>query len=375
MKALWVFGALLSSTNAVASQESWTVAATPVAAVPYTGDDEASVFHRVSGVLRAPAGELIVADGASKEIRVFSESGTHVRSFGGLGDGPREFRALSWIEWCGGNSIVAFDQVRFRITQWSIEGELVDEFVVEGPTPRSPPLAVSCDRGGQLVAIGWPDISAVDEAGPYRGTVPVGTVGDGGRRGELLVRVPGSERLRTENNDRPHPFGRATTVRYHAGRVYIGTADSLAFSVVSPGQPQIEIAVSGEGVVLTRDRTLRWIDVYLEAAGAPQEQRASLRTQFLDSEWMPETAPAYAGFLLDESGRIWVEPLRVPWDGTETSADWLVLDADGRIVARCSIPLELTVFGVDDAELFGVSVDPDTGIETPVVMRVIENPG
>lgn len=359
-------------TSTARAQESWTVAATPLAAVAASGgDDLVRSFDQVRGVLRGPNGEMIVADGSSSEIRVFSRSGEHLRSFAGMGDGPREFRYLAWIDWCGGEEIVAYDEVRFRITRWSLMGDLVDEFLVEGPTPRSAARAVACGRDGEMVVIGWPDVTAVDGPGPYRGTVPVATVGDRGERGRLLARVPGSERLRTERNDRPHPFGRPTVMRAFSGSVYIGTADSVAFSVIPlEGEPR-NIAFSSRDFSLTEERALRWIDSYLEAADAPEEQRATLRIDFLRSEWMPDSPPAYASFLIDDRGHIWVEPMRVAWDGSETTVDWLVLDREGQLVATCVLPLGLQVFSVTNSQLTGVLVDADTGVETPVALEIV----
>lgn len=52
--------------------------------------DGPELFGQIAGLALGEDGEVFVLDGQAAEVRVFSEDGTHLRSFGGEGEGPGE---------------------------------------------------------------------------------------------------------------------------------------------------------------------------------------------------------------------------------------------------------------------------------------------
>jgi hypothetical protein len=69
---------------------------------------------------------VLVADGQAKELRVYDASGVHVRTFGGSGDGPGEFNALSGLAGLAGDTIWAWDDQAARLTSFLTNGELIE---------------------------------------------------------------------------------------------------------------------------------------------------------------------------------------------------------------------------------------------------------
>lgn len=358
------------------SQAQWRLSADPTVLIGSTDGPSSETFHLVRGAVTAPNGMIVVADGGSRELRVFTSAGRFVRSFGRRGDGPREFREIGWIEMCGGRAIVAFDLIRHRITKWDTEGSLLDEFAVEGPAEGGlPPYRVACGPSGTFVVLGWPEaVRTALPVGPYRPTVAVAVADERGRRQRLIGEFPGAERIRTENTDRPHPFGKSTTVRMGVGGVYVGTADSFAIDL---------IAENGERHTFGRDRPLtritrrlreQWVDGYLTRF--PPEQRAALRRSLLDSEyseWIPAVAPAYAGFEVDRLGYVWVAPYVFVDPDRDVSVEWSVFDPSGELVATVMVSANFRPTEIAEDHLLGVIRD-SMGVERVAKYTLIREP-
>ena len=79
-------------------------------------------FGRVNAVALGPDETVYVADGLNSEIRVFGFNGAHVRTFGGQGEGPGEFRSIYSIAWVG-DRLLTFDPPQGRIGEFSVGGE------------------------------------------------------------------------------------------------------------------------------------------------------------------------------------------------------------------------------------------------------------
>lgn len=101
----------------------WSLSAAP--AVTIGGDGAPSTeFSRIAGAVRLTKGEMVVADGATQQLRLFDSQGRFLRSFGRGGSGPGEFRSLNWMG-RSGDTVFVYDSRLRRIT-----------FVTFGHEPR-----------------------------------------------------------------------------------------------------------------------------------------------------------------------------------------------------------------------------------------------
>ena len=313
-------------------------------------------FHDIRGAVTAVNGMIVVADGGSSELRVFSGAGEFLGAFGRAGDGPREFRRIAWIDMCGGEAVVAYDSRRHRITKWDTDGSLLDEFAVEGPGTALPPYRVSCGPSGTFAVIGWPDIFGVSlDLGPYRPNVAIGITDGRGRFERVIGEFPGQERIRTANNDRPHPFGKSTMVRMGASGVYVATADSFAIDLVSTDGEHRTFGRDYAVTPLSRGMREQWVDAYLERA--PAEQRPSLKRSLLESEWLPTVPPAYADLRIDRLGFLWASPYVIGNPGIAASVEWSVFDPGGMFVATVMVPSHFRPTEIGGDYVLGVSTD------------------
>ena len=96
---------------------------------------EELLFDGIVSVVRDDEGNLVIADNGAAEIRVFDAEGSHLRSFGGRGEGPGEFQALvgAWPLPDGG--IVAADRRFQRISRFDSQGMLLGTGILSGWMP------------------------------------------------------------------------------------------------------------------------------------------------------------------------------------------------------------------------------------------------
>jgi hypothetical protein len=113
-----------------------TLAADTVASIGGAYGEGAHALTKVTAViiLNEAPGTIAVADGASAEVRLFDVTGAHVRTVGGRGEGPGEFRwirRLSQVE----HGIAVWDNVLGRLTILRNDGSL-DVARITVPLPR-----------------------------------------------------------------------------------------------------------------------------------------------------------------------------------------------------------------------------------------------
>jgi hypothetical protein len=79
-------------------------------------------FQNVVSVLPLSSGDLVVSDGGAQELTLYAPDGTFVRRWGGKGDGPGEFRALSHVYAGTRDSIMAEDGRTARVSVFDSAG-------------------------------------------------------------------------------------------------------------------------------------------------------------------------------------------------------------------------------------------------------------
>jgi hypothetical protein len=117
-------------------------------------------FSNIGAVWVAPAGEIWVAEGGDREIRVYDDAGTLVRTYGREGDGPGEFTRIDDFGLVGDTLWVADGSAR-RLTLFDVhEGEVLGTVTarVEVPLGQVGPMTRNLTLfprelrpGGQIV--------------------------------------------------------------------------------------------------------------------------------------------------------------------------------------------------------------------------------
>jgi hypothetical protein len=100
----------------------FAAAAEPDLEIGVLEGDDRLMFEQVVDVLRLGGGEIAVSDRQAARISVFSSEGTPLRSWGGTGDGPGEFRRLSRLYPGPGDSLFALDARDDRVSLFDRDG-------------------------------------------------------------------------------------------------------------------------------------------------------------------------------------------------------------------------------------------------------------
>ncbi|TVP59446.1 MAG: hypothetical protein EA351_01530 [Gemmatimonadales bacterium] len=342
----------------VEAQATWEVSDRPALVIGTEAGPPFSVFHDIRGVVTAEDTLVVVADGESRELRIFNSSGDFVEAFGGRGDGPREFRAIDWVDRCGDAAIVVYDLYRRRVTKWDAQGILLDGFNVESTEPSRPAYALSCGPSEGFAVVGWPDVLSYRVGqGPYRPDTNVGIVGPDGRLEKVLATVPGSERYRYESegfSDGPRRLGKTTIARMGAGGVFVGTGDSYEIEVFRADGGSFTFGKPQESLEFTREMLEVWQNSLLSRV--PPGDRAVARRTLARLE-MPETLPAYADFRFDGLGLLWVARFPVPGQNRNEWDVWRISESDGVHIASIQVPRSFQVMEIGFDYLMGVDTD------------------
>ena len=343
----------------------WRIDPDPVVDLTLSGTGPAHEFYRAHSMKQRPDGSLMIADGSSREVRVFSANGGFLGSFGGSGDGPGEFRSLRRIE-NAGDTLLALGRGRvtvaahdltvvrtFNIDRWTIDllylggGWILPEVSrpvlpmdgLAGPVRRPEPLVLFDLEGTRIDSIGemrGPEVYVHVRDGSYVGTAP-------------------------------HFFGKRSHVAALGRHILRGSSDMMQLE---------ELDLSGNLV-----RILRIPDYALDLSAA---QIASERDFLLDRlapenplrapfEAAPasDTRPAFTNILVDPSGAVWLELHRGDSEQDQPER-WLVLDSDGTWLGAVEMPDRFSVSDVTMDAVLGVWED-ELDVEHPQVLRLTRN--
>jgi hypothetical protein len=123
-----------SGEAVVVAAPAWTLAASPLVAIGRTEGDEAYLLHDVAGAMRLESGTIVVLNAGTQQLKFYDAAGTHIRSAGGKGDGPGEFRRPARLYLLAPDTIAVFDRANETMSRFSAAGEFID--AVKSPTPE-----------------------------------------------------------------------------------------------------------------------------------------------------------------------------------------------------------------------------------------------
>ncbi len=343
----------------------WSIDPDPLVDLTLSGDGPRHEFHGLRDMKQRTDGSLMVADGSSLEVRVFSAAGEFLGSFGGRGEGPGEFRSLRRIE-NAGDTLLALDRGRvtvaahdltvigtFDIDPWTIDlhylggGRILPE--VSRPVLPMDGLAGSVRRPQPLALLDL-EGTRIDSVGELRGAEVYVLVRDGSYVGTA-----------------PHFFGKQSHVTALGRHILRGSSDTMQLEELDPSGTLVRILrIPDYPLDLSDARIAAERDFLLDgfAPGHP------LRAPF-EAAPASDTRPAFTDILVDPSGAVWLELHR-----GETEQDqpekWLVLDADGMWLGTVEMPDRFRASHITMDAILGVHEDA-LDVQHPQVLRLTRN--
>lgn len=328
--------------------------------------DEASMLYLVRGANRLSDGSLAVLNNGSGEIRIFTRAGTHLRSMGGPGDGPGEFRIGRFIWVLPGDTLWVGDYRPWRYHIYSARGAFIRTVDLDPPY-------LNASRGGGVLANG---VSVNVRRRLFQPTF------------DFRQPEPWSAEAHDVDGTLMRELARLDGVRrgsWEGAGVVMSTLFDPAPSIAAAGAT-IAIATAREPEVRILDgsfglrRIVRWSDpdrevtaahvrayrdALVERRGGRGSENWSAADESLVSDRRPtaDLFPTMEGLMIGRDGRLWVRRYARPGDGVR----WMAFRSGGEFQCHLTLDASMTVYEFGADYLLAVHRD-ELGVE-----RVVEH--
>ena len=339
----------------IATSDPWnaealcTIGDEPTLSIGTLEGDGPDILFQVRHAARLSDGSVAVVDGSSREIRVFAETGAHLVSMGGRGEGPGEFRA-PWLLWVlPRDTLWVGDYLPWRFNIFSADGVFI-----RAVTPEDFSLHTLIPPGGVL-----------DGGYSVNVTQATGAAGDGSATPVNYLAIAHAPDGALVDTLATLPGKRLVPVPGFAGFVEplfepssLVAARSSIVAMTTAREPEVRI-LDGE---FRLRRIIRWsdpdrnvTDAHVQAAheeyiarhGGPGSPGWSAGHEAAISNSRPvgEVFPAASDLLIGRDGRLWLK--RYPRPNEEPS--WMAFQTVGDFHCHFRPGLELTPleFGAD----------------------------
>ena len=352
--------------------EEWVVGAAPELVIGEAEGAPEYLFSRIAAVRLMAHGRIVVADGGSGTLRVFGADGRIERSFGGIGEGPGEFRGLGALHAVGGDTLLAYDPESSRLSTFLVSGELLSTTRIQ-VDDGYPEVYLGRDSAGRHY-IAWIKQAPRSAAVVTPDMMEVARFdADGTVSGSLGV-FPGMRRLGSPLPFSAHFVG-AVVERYarnpnvSAWHIVGAVVEGVPF--VGDGlRPALSAlgtaATSVVPVSIGRDA---WIPAEAWRRLEERVTQPALKRRLQEVRSVPgaDSIPVFSEVVPDPRGRIWLKHFDPATDShflprELTGGSWTVVDTEGMAVARVALPEGFRLLEVQHDRISGVHKD-DLGVE------------
>ena len=354
----------------------WTLSDAPVLTIGTDGDTNTE-FLRIAAVTRMPSGEIVVGNGGTAELRVFSPTGWFLRSLSRRGQGPGELTNFSGI-------IRAHDTL--FVTEFAPGATQLHIFTLgEGFRTRSPLRPGNAPKGAMPIArlsggeflVSTGQVKVVNPVAGLvtRDTMPLGVL-RGGATGEVrwIGDFPNNSWLGYASPSLPSGMG---FTRFTLGPSLVTGASADRIWIGDAGTGDITI-YDADGKAVAHAQLPVRLRAFSTAAleRAKQAALTSASTPDLTARYenlydrsrRPRTAPLFTRFITGIEGQMAVELFEE--EGPAVRRPMVILDRDGRAVAGLTIPANVVVHEVGSDYVLGVQTNDD-GVERIVQYRLM----
>lgn len=347
----------------------WRVAEEPEFEIGGELDDPAYDLNQVRAALKLSDGRVVVADGETRELRFFDETGEHLATSGRQGGGPGEFQRIGFV-WLGpADTLWVYDFPSRRLSTLDPNGEYVSGFVLRPPGQLQFVLPAGRLSDGRLVAPVFV-FDTTAKSGIYREPRPHVAYQVDGTVSDTLGIFPGPEMYSTtmKFDDRTfprptqRPFALTTQVEVSRDRIFVGTNEEYEIQVYdgTGNLEQLIRATHPREAVASEDiaeyqRFMRQL-ILDNSGNIPEQVREQFEQQIEDAPY-PDAFPYYAGIRTDTEGNLWVQA------GTQRHQRdvyrYTVFDTTGQELGSVTMPEQFTPMQLGGDFVLGVWRDED----------------
>jgi hypothetical protein len=348
----------------------WFISPDPVVVIGREGDPRYE-FDRVVGIASLGDGRLVVADGGSQELRIYTASGDFSHHFGGRGNGPGEFTSITGIRVRAGSILVTegrFGPARFYVFDPDHGLQRQESLRSSGTSTGYTPMAIISTMALVVAPGTGPRVMTPPPGGlVMRDSVTLGIFRLGDRPavkwiGEFpsvswfsYAMPPGS---RMERGLAVTRLGPSLVLGSAAQKAWIGDSGTGIISLFDTNGVHI-VDIQFPHPARPFDQAALHKARSQELARVPEPDRLGLRASIetmYSSNVRPAAAPYFTKFTSGIVGEMWVELFSEVPNGEHAA---LVIDSTGRAIARATIPTGLTLYTVDRDRIIGVQTGHD----------------
>lgn len=339
------------------SRLNWRIGPRPEVSIGKVTGEEPYLLTGASDATRLSDRRIVVVNRLTRELRVFDEAGIHLDTWGGTGEGPGEFTAVTiyHIAPLAGDSVVVWGIWHDPfMTVFDPAGNYERSFRPERSEPgvAGGLIAVAVTPGGAILA--GPNrisnLSVADEA----------TVELWNADGELLASLgshAGKERIHGVENTNTYDviFGRSLLHQPWGDLIVVGPNTRYEIKAYAQDGSLARIVRRDH---VTRAPTRAHVAAYAEASVAriptAEERESALRSRL--SRPVADQFPAFVSVMSDAQGHLWVQEFEPP-DEELPGVIWTVFDPEGRALGFVETPEELEIYEIGEDYILGRTTD------------------
>jgi hypothetical protein len=327
--------------------------------------DSSYRFRQVRGVMLLTDGRIVVADGGSLQLRVFSPQGRFLSASAGEGHGAGQILNMHWVRRLRGDTI-AINSGLSMLTLYSSTGQYVRTVDLRARTEGGPArpfllLALLSNRFGLVAPLPNPAPRSIGSR--WTDSVALKLITESNEIAHELGTFPYIELAQVATGPMPVWLSAGGVFAGSDDRFYVGFGDHYAIRVyMQDGKLQSIIRRSWKPVPITPDDwehwVIEWSKLWVKTTGAERDRDVQ---QVRESPWAMEL-PAFTQFIVDLSGRLWVRGAH--WQdaiGAGSLADipavpstWSVFDVRGRWLGDVSMPTNFKPFEIGTDYVTGI---------------------
>jgi hypothetical protein len=326
------------------------------------------LFENVVAAFMDSHSNLLVVDKGSREIRIFSDEGSHNLTFGGMGSGPGEFMSPH-AAWMSRDTTIVWDVLLGRVSLFRTDGTLITTLPVSTPFAAIP---VGMFEDGSFLVVRpvrhspmAPGDVQTELAQLHRLRLRDSIASQIGTFAWEPMAAGISPLDASKSMYAAQPYGRTT--RFAVADSFFYENDGSSWTIYKRDMTGSIV----DSVVIRRDapRALtasdrdNWIEGMV--AGAEEDYRSSVR-RWVTSITLPAFYPTIDALLLDESQNLWARA----FTQDSTRNEWYMVAPDGSVQAA-SMPPRFRPTMIGSSRIVGVSAD-SMNVERITIYRRVQ---
>ncbi len=336
------------------------LSAEPVAQAGSVDGAPETQLDQVRGIALLSDGRVVLANGATDELRFHAADGRFLVAAGRSGQGPGEFEGLDGVWRLPGDTVVAHDMQLRRLSVFSPTGGFLRSMTVPSPVEAEYPRVVGVFDDGTFLLQTARGVGGDAREGTRRDTVHLFRLGADGALRDSLGAFPSNDvHVSTGKSGESYwtsvswlPFGRRASFAARGDRLVVALGEAWEVEIRSPDGRLRRLV---RRPVARQPLSRAAIDAELERAAAEiRVNDPAYAARYLENmakaDW-PAYRPAYGPVLAAADGSLWVgEPAA---DATRPLR-WEVIDREGRHLGFVTTPARFQPMDVGAGHVAGL---------------------